>query len=112
MADLNTDQQFADVKLSITDDKGRDAPVDGIPVWASSDETVVTVTPSLDGMGAVIDSVAPGVARVSVTADADLGAGIITITGVTEDINVTLAPPGQAVNVTLTLGAATDKPVV
>lgn len=99
---LNT-QQF-DATLSITNAAGAPATVDGIPVWASSDETVVTVTASADGMSATIPCVAPGTARITVTADADLGAGTVTITGVSEDIIVTVDPANAASVVTLNLG--------
>jgi hypothetical protein len=109
MADLNTDQEFAGVVLAITDSRGRPATVDGAPVWSSSDETVVSVVATADGMGATISSVAPGTARVSVQADADLGEGSTPVTGVTEDIVVTQAGPGAAAVLKLTLGAATDK---
>jgi hypothetical protein len=44
-----------------------------------------------------------------VTADADLGAGTTTLTGVTEDLVVTLGPSSQASVMTLTLGAPRDK---
>jgi hypothetical protein len=60
-------------------------------------------------MSAVITTVAPGTARVTVTADADLGAGTTTLTGVTEDLVVTLGPSSQASVMTLTLGAPRDK---
>lgn len=109
MADINTDQRFDNVQLAITDSRGNPASVDGAPVWASSDETVLTVTPAADGMSAVVDSVAPGTARISVTADADMGAGTKTITGVSEDVNVTLGPSSQASNFVFTFGAPVDK---
>lgn len=109
MADINTDQHYESVSLSITDNRGRPARVDGVPVWASSDETVLSVAASPDGMSAAIETVAPGTARVSVSADADLGTGVIEITGVTEDINVTLGPNSQASVVTITLGSPTEK---
>ena len=104
---ITTDEHFANVTLSITNESGQAAPIDGMPVWASSDETVLRVTPTENSMSAVIDSVAPGVARISVMADANLGEGVTTITGSTEDITVTLA--NNAVNVTLVLGEATPK---
>jgi hypothetical protein len=109
MADINTDQRYDNVTLSITNAAGGAASVDGVPVWASSDETVVTVTAGADGMSAVIDTVAPGTARVTVTADADLGSGTQELVGVTEDIIVTLGPSSQASVMTLTLGAPVDK---
>lgn len=103
-ATLNTDQHYENVTLSITDSRGRAAAVEGAPVWASSDETVLTVAAAADGMSASIETVAPGTARVTVSADADLGAGV------TEEIEVTLAPAGAASVITLTLPAATEKP--
>ncbi len=109
MADINTDQNYPNVALTITNAKGNPAAVDGIPVWASSDATVLAVTPSDDGMSAVVDTVAPGTARITVTADADLGPGTTTITGVSEDVNVTLGPSSQASIMTLNLGTATAK---
>lgn len=110
MADVTTDQHFPSVALTITDAKNRPAKVDGVPIWASSDETVITVVAATDGMSADIETVAPGTARVTVTADADLGAGVTTITGVTEDINVTPGTSTAAALMALNLGAAVDKP--
>lgn len=67
------------------------AKVDDI-VWASSDETVLSVVPDADGMGFQASIVAPGgPARIVVTGDADRGAGVETITGVSDD--VTVLPP-------------------
>jgi hypothetical protein len=108
MAAINTDQ-VVDVILAITNAAGNPATVDGVPVWASSDETVIVAAAAADGMSAVITTVAPGTARVTVTADADLGAGVTTLTGVTEDLVVTLGPSSQASVMTLTLGAPRDK---
>lgn len=108
MVDVTTDQNFPNVVLTITDSAGRPASVEGSPVWASSDETVVTVLSSTDGLNAVVDTVAPGIARITVTADADLGAGVTTITGVSEDINVTLGISPASV-LTLSLGAPAAK---
>ena len=109
MADLNTSQEFPSVTLTITNSAGQPASVDGVPVWATSDATVVSVDAGADGMSAVVSSVAPGVARITVTADADLGAGTITITGVSEDINVTEDPANLASVMTLNLGAPAQK---
>ncbi len=110
MADCTTDQTFPSVTLTITNAHGDPAAVDGAPVWASSDSTVLAVTAAADGMSAVVDTVAPGTARISVTADADLGAGVLTLTGVSEDVIVTLGPSHQASVMTLSLGTPTDKP--
>lgn len=109
MADITTDQRFPNVTLQITNAHGDPAGVDGVPVWASSDETVLSVTPSPDGLSAMVDTVAPGMARISVTADADLGAGTKTITGVSEDVNVTAGPSMQASSMMFTFGQPVDK---
>jgi hypothetical protein len=110
MVDISTDQNFPNVTLSIVDSRGRPAVVQGPPVWASSDATILTVLAAADGMSAVVDTVAPGLARISVSADADLGEGVVEITGVSEDVNVTLGTSNMASAMTLTLGAPVDKP--
>jgi len=109
MADINTDQKFPTATLVITNDAGEPATVDGAPVWASSDETVVSVVAAEDGLSADISAVAPGTARVTVTADADMGAGVTEITGVTEDIVVTAGPSSFATNIGITLGEPEPK---
>jgi hypothetical protein len=110
MADINTDQNYPNIVLKITDSQGRPAAVDGVPVWASSDETVLTISPSDDGMSAVGNTVAAGgPARFSVTVDADLGAGVVPLVGVSEDINVTLGPSHTANQMTIELGEPADK---
>lgn len=110
MADLLTSQEFPSVTLSITNSAGQPASVDGVPVWATSDATIVSVVAAADGMSAVVAAVAAGgPARVTVTADADLGAGVVTLTGVSEDINVAQDPAQLASVMTLTLGAAAPK---
>jgi len=120
MATLTTDQFYPSIVLTIVDKRGRPAKVqEGSIVWASSDPTVITVTPSADGMSAQADTVAPSQvdasgnphpSRFTVTADADLGDGVVEITGVSEDITVTAGLPGNAAAVTLALGAPADKP--
>jgi len=101
---LRDDQQVT-LTIQPVDKKGAPAPVDGVPVWASSDATVVAVTPAADGMSAVVVGVAPGTARVVVTADADTGAGVTDLTG-TLDFTVT---GGSAVSITITAGEPTDQ---
>ena len=86
------DDQKVLLTIQPMDAKKKPALLDGVPVWASSDETVVTVVADADGLSAVISGVTPGTARVVVTADADLGSGVTPLTG--------------AVDVTITAGAA------
>jgi len=93
--------------LTITDKKGNPAQVEGPPVWASSDETVLLVVPAADGLSAVLKGNTPGgPARASVTADADLGEGVSPIVGTTESITVVA---GTAVVVNLTLSDPTEQ---
>jgi hypothetical protein len=116
MADITTDEYYPGVTLNFTTTGGQPATVQpGSIVWASSDETVVVVqNVAADGMTADVMTVAPSTspARVSVTCDADLGSGVNTITGVSEDINVTLGASSQASVITFTFPAPAPKPVV
>lgn len=109
MATLTTAEQF-NASITITNQAGAVAPVQSQPVWASSDETVVTAVAASDGMSCVISSVAPGgPARVTVSADADLGEGVTEITGVSEDITVTQDTSQQASTITFNLGSPVPK---
>jgi hypothetical protein len=109
---VTTDQNFPNVVLSIFQKDGvTPAKVNGVPVWASSDPTIITVKPNPDGMGGVVNTVAPGTARVTVSADADIGGGpVIPITGVSDDIVVTAGTGGNAAVMTLSMGAPVAKP--
>ncbi len=94
-----TNSQQLTATIQPVDKKGQPAPVDGIPVWASSDETIVTVVPADDGLSAVVAAVGPlGSAKVSVTADADLSGAVTAIFG-TLDVTIT---QGQAVGFKIT----------
>lgn len=97
--EMRDDQQVL-LTIQPVDAKGKPAVVDGAPVWAASDETVITVQDSADGLSAMVLGVAPGSARVVVTADADLGSGITPLTG-TLDFTIT---GGSAVALTITAG--------
>ena len=108
MADIKTNEHFANVVLSINDKDKNPAPVDGVPIWASSDETVLRAVPNADGMSGTVEAVGPGTARITISADADMGDGVATITGVSEDVNVTLGI-GPASIMTLDLGPSTPK---
>jgi len=102
--DMRDDQKVT-LSISIVDKKGKPAVVDGVPAWAGSDDTVVTVVANPDGMTAVASGVAPGPGRVTVTADADLGAGVTAVTGVL-DFNITA---GAAATITITPGTPEDQ---
>lgn len=78
-----TATQKCSLSISIKDSKGNPAQVDGIPVWSTSNASVLTVAAAADGMSATVSAVGPVAAsvQVSVTADADLGSGVETLTG-------------------------------
>lgn len=86
--------------------RGQPAPVDGVPVWASSDETVLTVEPAADGLSCVIKAQAPGSARATVTADADLGEGVRPLIGIHEET----VTPGEATIIEIVAGPAEEQP--
>jgi hypothetical protein len=88
--------------ITPVDAKGNPAPVEGAPIWASSNPTMLTVTPRADdGSGSYKADLAPvgavGTCQVNVSADADLGSGVSTITGI---LDVQTAA-GQAVGFTI-----------
>lgn len=101
-----TNSQKVHVTIQPVDRQNNPATVDGVPVWASSDETIITVTPIASGMEADVVAVGPlGTAKVSVSADADLGAGVTTIFGSLEVI----ITQGQAVGINITTGTPTEQ---
>lgn len=70
------------ISVVINDKKGNPASVDGMPQWSSSDDALVSLTPSEDGMSATVVSLgATGTVQISVSADADMGEGVRTMTG-------------------------------
>lgn len=108
MADTSIikDTQKVSLELKITDAKGNPAKVDGVPEWSSTDSTIVTITPSTDGMTGVAAAVGPlGTASINVLADADLGQGVKTIQG-TLDIEVIA---GDAVTIQLVPGTPEEQ---
>ncbi len=107
-----TDQHYLNPRLTITNARGEPAQVDGVPVWAASDPTVMAIKNlAPDGMSAEsIEFVGAGTgARVTITCDADLGVGVQTLTLTTEDHDVTIGPKSVASNMVMDLGQLTDK---
>ena len=121
-----TDSQRAQLSIRPVDKRGKPAPLDGVPVWASSDETVATVVlgkieadgtiaPDPSGLFAVLEGVAPSAkdangapvpSRVTVTGDAAIGDGTQAITGVLEVIIIA----GQAINLVIDAGTPVEIP--
>ncbi len=82
------DTQKVPLSIAPVDAVGNPAPVDGIPEWTVSDSAVLAIEVADDGMSALVTTVGPlGDAQVNVSADADLGEGVTTLTGLL-DISV------------------------
>lgn len=74
MARITTEEQVT-VTVAPKTAAGRDARIDGVVEWTSSDLTVATVE-STGQLSAVVRSVGPGVAQIMAVFDADLGEGV------------------------------------
>jgi hypothetical protein len=109
MTTMTVVQQVQAGPVSAVDAKGNPAPLDGAPLWTSSDETILLVTAEADGLNAVIKAAGKvGTAQVRVDADADLGAGVTTISSLL-DFEIL---PAQAVGLSINVGTPTDQPPV
>lgn len=103
---LTADQQVS-VSFTAKDKYQNDAKIDGVPVWSSSDDAIVTVTPAADGMSALVVAVGPvGTAQVSVRADADMTEGSKEIVGML-DLEILAS---EATVVALSAASAVPKP--
>ena len=112
MATLTTRQCFFEVPIVVTKLDGTPGAVDGLIVESSSDDTVINAVVSADGTKVTVNAVAVGgPARITLTGDADLGAGVNTITGVLEDVTVTLDPRDEpmATSISAPFSAPVDK---
>ncbi len=102
MASFNlSNLQQVNATLEFLDDQGLAASApEGIPVWASSDETICTATPAADGLGLSADfiSVADGTATMSVS----LGALFASI-------DIIVGAAGVAAVMNLVMGVPTNK---
>lgn len=77
---MTTSQQFS-ITPQFKTKSGKAATVDGVPTYGSSDESVAKVVPAADGLTALVVAQGVGSYSISVSADADLGAGTRTING-------------------------------
>jgi hypothetical protein len=106
MAVTLTDTQKVSASIQPVDVHGHPALVDGIPVWTTSDPTLLEVVPSLDGMNAeILASGEIGIGQVIVEADADLGEGVVTLTGI---LDVTVIG-GAAVALEISVGTPEEQ---
>jgi hypothetical protein len=73
--------QVVDLAVAFKDKLGNAAKVDGLPVWALTDESLAGLVVAADGLSAVLTPVGIGAFKVQVKADADLGEGVKEIIG-------------------------------
>lgn len=104
MARITTEQQVAVTVRPLTE-AGRPARIDGEVEFASSDETVATVTKT-GATSALVVSAGPGVTQISAVFDADLGEGVrpVEMTGALEVVEA------EAVTAEITFGTPELKP--
>lgn len=103
MLQLN-DVQSCTLSIQPVDSRNNPAPVDGAPTWTVSDATILTISVDSTGLTATITAAgALGVSQVNVSADADLGSGVTTITG-TLDVTVVAS---QATTIAINPGTPT-----
>jgi hypothetical protein len=94
--------QSLPISIKPVDQFGNAAAVDGIPAWSLSDPAMGSIAVAQDGMSAQFTPAGQvGSVVVQVSADADLGAGIVSIMG---SLQVDLLA-GDAVAVQITAGA-------
>jgi hypothetical protein len=101
-----TDIQKVALSIAPLDAKGNPAVVDGVPEWIVSDPDLLSLTVEPDGMSAELFALGPlGVGQVTVNADALIGEGVSTITGILDVIVVA----SQAATVGITAGTPEDQ---
>ena len=102
---LTVDQKVV-LTIRPVDRGGNPAPLDGVPVWSTTDTDLLTLTPAADGLScAVITTGKLGAGQVNVVGDARIGDEVKNISGAL-DVNV---QAGEAVNLTIEAGAPTLK---
>jgi hypothetical protein len=107
VAEINDLQEVVVQPLFLNRD-GIEVPVDGVPVWTVEDPNIVVVTPSDDGLSAVISARGPaGETRVYVDADANLSFGVRTIRGILQVI----VEESGAVTVSWTISEPRDRSI-
>jgi hypothetical protein len=83
---ISDSQQFT-LRVAPQTARNKPAPVDGPPTWECSDESVAKIQPADDGLSCKVVGMAPGSCIVRVSADADLGEGVVTIS---DSANITI----------------------
>jgi len=106
MAFSLTSTQQVSLAVTVTDKKGNPAKVQD-PSWLTDTPAVLALTPAADNMSCVVSAVgALGTAKVTFSADADMGTGVQQILG-TLDVEVVA---GTATVVSIQPGAPSEQP--
>lgn len=101
------DTQRVSISVSPVDAKGNPAKVDGAPSWAVVGPAIVTLVPSDDGLTCVATTTGDlGTTQITVSADADVGEGVQTISGLL-DVEVV---GGVAVSLSVAAGVPEEIP--
>jgi hypothetical protein len=104
-AKMSATQQCT-VTVTFQDAHGNPARVDGVPSWFTDNSDVLSLQPTLDGMSCTASARGPiGTARLTLNADADVGAGVEPLLG-TLDFNIT---GGKATVVQLDAGTPEEQ---
>lgn len=83
MALILTDEQECELAVAFKTGAGNPGQIDGTPTWTVSNPGILDLAVSDDGLQALIRATgALGAAQVSVSADADLGAGVRAVSAV------------------------------
>lgn len=102
-----TNEQQVTVHLAPKTPKGKPATLDGVPTWVVQPGGNVTLEVADDGLSCTIVSAdEPGTSEVLVSADADLGEGVETIS----DLIQVAVGGAKASSLGLTADAPVDKP--
>lgn len=102
-----TDSQQVRLGVEFKDKRGNPARVEGVPEWLVDNPNVLALQPAGDGLSCVAAAVGPlGTARVTLKADADLGAGVTELLGTFEAEVV----GGEATTVAITAGTPEERP--
>src|SRR5262245_3802418 len=103
---MTSNQQVA-AAIAYVDSDGNPAAVDGAPVWAAGNPSILTIEAAEDGLSAVIKAAGPiGTSQVSITADVRMGPEIKPLVTM-DEIEIIAA---EAVAGTVTFGAPEDQP--
>jgi hypothetical protein len=95
-----TDVQKVSLAIAPVNAKGKPAPVDGVPAWTNSNEIAASLSIADDGLSAVLFANEAGTTQVMVSVDADMGEGVVPITGIL-DVQVL---PSMAVSIAIVPG--------